>query len=103
MTKPSAANERIKREYFAYLREAHGRDETTIDGIAKSLVRFEESTKARDFERFDREQAVAVKGKLQATVNVRTGEQLSRAASLETVRDLRAFFLWLAREPGSRS
>jgi integrase len=103
MTKPSAANERIKREYFAYLREAHGRDETTIDGIAKSLVRFEESTKARDFKRFHREQAVAFKAKLQETVNVRTGEQLSKATILATVRDLRAFFLWLAREPGYRS
>lgn len=52
MTKHSAANERIKREYFAYLKEAKGRDEATIDGVAKALARFEESTKSRDFKRF---------------------------------------------------
>ncbi len=41
MTKPNAANERIKRQYFGYLAEAKGRDEATIDGVAKSLARFE--------------------------------------------------------------
>ena len=35
MTKHSAANERIKRDYLAYLKEAKGRDEATIDGAAK--------------------------------------------------------------------
>ena len=59
MTKSNPANERIKREYFAYLKEANGRDEATIDSVAKSLDRFEESTKARDFKRFHRQQAVA--------------------------------------------
>lgn len=41
MTKANAENERIKREYFGYLQEALGRDEATIDGVAKSLARFE--------------------------------------------------------------
>ena len=47
MTKTNAANERIKRDYFRYLKEALGRDEATIDGVAKSLARFEESTRAQ--------------------------------------------------------
>ena len=47
MTKPNAANERIKHEYFDYLEQAMGRDTATIDGVAKSLARFEESTGAR--------------------------------------------------------
>jgi hypothetical protein len=66
MTKPNAANERIKREYFRYLAEAKGRDEATVDGVAKSLARFEESTCRKDFKRFHREQAVAFKAKLSA-------------------------------------
>jgi len=103
MTKATAANERIKREYFRYLKEAHGRDEATIDGIAKSLARFEEATGDRDFKRFHREQAVAFKSKLAAAVNARTGERLSKATVLGTLRDLRSFFMWLAREPGFRS
>jgi hypothetical protein len=48
MTKTNAANERIKHEYFIFLRDAQGRDEATIDGIAKSLARFEQSTGGKD-------------------------------------------------------
>ena len=48
MTKPNAANERIKHDYFGYLEQAMGRDTATIDGVAKSLARFEESTGSRD-------------------------------------------------------
>lgn len=100
MTKPNAANERIKREYFAYLKEAKGRDEATVTGVARSLAQFETSTKARDFKRFHREQAVAFKTGLAQAVNVRTGERISKATMLSTLRDLRTFFFWLAREPG---
>lgn len=38
MIKINAANERTKHDYFIYLREAYGRDEATIDGVAKSLA-----------------------------------------------------------------
>jgi integrase len=103
MTKHNAANERIKREYFAYLKEAKGRDEATIDGVAKSLARFEQSTKARDFKRFHREQAVAFKAGLAQALNARTGERISKATMLSTLRDLRAFFFWLAHLPGFKS
>ncbi len=103
MAKPHPQNERIKRAYFAFLREAHGRDVATIDAMAKSLARFEDSTKRRDFKRFHREQAVAFKAKLAVAHNARTGERLSKATVLATLRDLRAFFSWLAREPGYRS
>ena len=103
MTKINAANERIKRDYFRYLREALGRDEATIDAVAKSLTRFEEGTHRKDLKRFHREQAVAFKARLAAAVNARTGKRLSKATVLATLRDLRAFFMWLAREPGFRS
>lgn len=103
MTKHSAANERIKRDYFAYLKEAKGRDEATIDGVAKALARFEDSTKARDFKRFHKAQAVAFKAALAKATNARTGEGISKATMLSTLRELRAFFFWLAREPGFKS
>lgn len=103
MTKHNATNERIKREYFHYLAEARGRDAATIDGVAKSLARFEESTKWRDFKRFHREQAVAFKAKLAAAANARNGERLSKATILATLRDLKSFFFWLAHLPGYKS
>ena len=103
MTKTSAANERIKRDYFAFLKEAKGRDEATIVGVSKSLARFEESTSARDFKRFHKAQAVAFKARLAAATNARTGDRISKATMVSTMRDLRTFFFWLAREPGVKS
>jgi hypothetical protein len=35
----NAANERIKRDYFRYLREALGRDEATIVAVARKRPR----------------------------------------------------------------
>jgi integrase len=103
MTKTNGSNERIKREYFGYLEQAMGRDTATIDAVAKSLTRFEESTRARDFKRFHRSQAVAFKAKLADAKNGRTGERISKATMLSTLRDLRAFFFWLAHLPGFKS
>lgn len=103
MTKHSAANERIKRDYFRYLAEAKGRDQATIDCVAKSLARFEEATRWRDFKRFNKEQAVAFKGRLAKANSARTGQRLSKATLLSTLRDLRAFFFWLAHLPGFKS
>lgn len=103
MTKHNGANERIKREYFDYLAQAKGRDETTIDGVAMSLARFELSTGHKDFKRFHRQQAVAFKERLSAMTNARTGDKLSKATTLSTLRDLKAFYFWLAHLPGFKS
>ena len=64
MTKHNASNERIKRAYFVYLREAKGMSETSIDQIAKALDRFEVYTHHRDFKRFHIEQAKGFKQRL---------------------------------------
>lgn len=103
MARHNAANERIKREYFRFLAQAKGRDEATIDRIAKSLARFEDSTGRKDFKRFHREQAMAFKQRLAEAINAHSGEKLSKATVHSALRDLKAFFEWLAREPGYRS
>ena len=103
MAKHNAANERIKRDYLAYLKEAKGRDEATIDRVAASLARFEDSTGRKDFKRFHREQAVAFKRRLGEASNAKTGERRSKATIQSTLRDLKAFFFWLAHLPGFKS
>lgn len=100
MTEHNPANERIKREYFGYLKQAHGRGEATIDKVAGSLARFEESTRARGFDRYQREQAIAFKSRLADQRIARTGEAISKATAMATLRDLRAFFFWLAHQLG---
>jgi hypothetical protein len=42
-------NERIKRRYFIYLKEAKRRDEASVDAAAKEIKRFEEDTRFRSF------------------------------------------------------
>ena len=103
MPKHNAANARIKREYFQYLKEANRRSEASIDAVAKALARFEETNGHKDFRKFHREQAVAFKRKLDDERAVRTGKPLSRATVNSTLSALRTFFVWLAGQPGYKS
>jgi integrase len=100
MAKHNAANTRIKREYFHYLKEARRRDDASIDQVAKALARFEEATGHKDFKRFHREQAVAFKKRLATEKVERTGKPLSHATVHSTLSALREFFVWLAGQPG---
>ncbi|MGO8719138.1 MAG: hypothetical protein ACLQMO_07955 [Acidobacteriaceae bacterium] len=61
MTKHNPENERIKRKYFAYLKEGKRHSEPTVDAAAKALSRFEEYTRYRDFKAFHYDQAIAFK------------------------------------------
>lgn len=102
MAKHNPANERIKRAYFIYLREARRRNDASVDAVAKALARFEEATAYRDFARFHREQAVAFKRKLDEMTAARSGGRLSRPTVHSTLSALRSFFIWLADQPGYR-
>ena len=97
------ANERVKRHYFGYLKAARGRDDATIDSVARAIDRFEKSTGIKDFKRFHREQVVAFRTRLADASNIRTGERLSKATTVATLRHLKAFFFWLAEQRGYKS
>jgi len=102
MTKYNAKNERIKKEYFRYLAEAKGRNPTTIDGIRKSLRRYEEYNKLKDFAPLHREQAIAFKKHLANQKAERNNEPLSKATILSTLNHIKAFFEWLAYQRGNK-
>jgi integrase len=103
MTNHNAANERIKREYLAYLAEAKGRGEQTLDGVAKAIARFETYTRHKDFKLFRIEQAKAFKRDLADQRGHRSGEPLSKATLYATLSALTRFFVWLAGQPGYKS
>jgi integrase len=103
MTKHNASNERIKRSYFIYLKEAERHSESTVDECAKALDRFEVYTGHRDFRTFHREQAIAFKEHLAKQKAQRSGRELSKATLHATLTKLKRFFQWLAREPGYKS
>ena len=64
MSKHNPVNERIKHKYFKFMREAKGQNDSTIDGIAKAIKRFEIYTKHIDFKKFHFEKAVGFKPRL---------------------------------------
>jgi site-specific recombinase XerD len=103
MTKHNASNERIKRKYFAYLKEAKRHSEQTVDAAAKALDRFEVYTQHRDFRVFRLEQAIAFKRHLAEQKGQRSGKELSKATLHATLTQLRRFFQWLAWEPSYKS
>jgi integrase len=103
MLKHNPENERIKRAYFIYLKEARRLSEHSIDAAAAALSKFEEYTKYRDFRTFHTQQAVAFKRKLAEQVNMRTRQPLSKQTLFTTLNALRTFFHWLAGQPGYRS
>lgn len=103
MMKHNAGNERIKRKYFVYLKEAKRHSEQTVDAVAKALNRFEVYGKYRDFKTFHFEQAVAFKKHLAEQKGMQSGEKLSKATLYATLTQLKRFFEWLALQPGYRS
>jgi integrase len=108
MTTHNPDNERIKRRYFAYLKEAKRHSEPTVDAVAKALARFEADTadnkgRPRDFKAFHFEQAIAFKKRLAEHKAQRSGEKLSKATLNATLAHCKRFFQWLAWQPGYRS
>ena len=98
-----ANNERIKRHYFAYLKEAKRHSEPTVDAVAKALDRLEMDTKHRDFRAFHFEQAVAFKKHLAEQKSQQCEKNLSKATLHATLGHLKRFFQWLAGQPGCKS
>ena len=103
MTKYNANNERIKRQYFAFLKEAKRQNESSVDAVAKAISRFEVYNKYRDFKAFHFEQAVGFKHHLAKQPNQKTGKPISKATMHSTLGQLKAFFQWLAMQPGYKS
>ena len=103
MTKHNANNERIKREYLTYLREAKRHSETTVDATAAAIHRFEEYTKYKDFKKFHVQQAIGFKNHLAEQRNQHTGKKLSKSTLHSTLGYLKNFFLWLAGRQGYKS
>ena len=65
-------NERIKRKYFVFLKDAKGQNQATIDGVAAALTRFETYNKRKSFKAFHYEQAIAFKNYLARQNSVST-------------------------------
>ncbi|MEQ9446047.1 MAG: tyrosine-type recombinase/integrase [Rhodospirillaceae bacterium] len=103
MSKTNAQNERIKRQYFSYLKEAMRMSEASLDGVALALDRFETYTQSKDFKTFNTQQAIGFKRHLENLTGVCSGKKLSKSTLGSTLAALKRFFHWLAGQPGFKS
>lgn len=103
MRKYCEENERIKRRYMAYLKQAKGQDERSLDKVAAALVKFEQSTKFKLFKKFHIDQAGKFKTYLEKSRHPKTGKPLSLSTIDADLRLVKGFFHWLAGQPGYKS
>ena len=103
MVQINAENERLKRQYLNHIKEADGKDEKTLDQVAASLRDFELALNLKPFKSFHRDWGRKYKTHLERSKNHRTGEPLSLTTREARLRNVRAFFKWLAGRPGFRS
>lgn len=101
--KLNETNERMKRKFAIWRREADGADHKTVEKELQAVRRFETSTGARSFKLFRVDQAVEFKRKLETAVNPKTRQPLSKSTIDGILRAVKTFFRWLADQPGYRS
>ena len=103
MKSNSTNNARIIYEFTKYLKEAKRLDDLTIDGILKSVNRFEEYTGYMDFKKFRSKHAIGFKKHLLNQKSNITGVALSKATVLTATRHLKTFFQYLVTQKGYRA
>lgn len=103
MKKHNINNERIKRKYLTFMKEAKGHSESSIDSIAKAIIRFEDYNRYKDFKAFHFNQAVGFKNTLITQKSLKTGENLSMSTINGTCYSLKVFFQWLVQQSGYKS
>ncbi len=103
MTKMNPRNERIKHEYFSYLEEAKRMSPDSVDDAAAAIAQFEETTRQKDFAAFRIEQAKRFKRHLAEARSKQTGRPLAKSTIHSRLNAVKAFFFWLAGQPGYKS
>ena len=93
-------NERIKHEYYLYLKHARRRADSTINGVRKAIDRYEDYTGKKDFSTFNKEKAMGFVRHLAAQKTAQGDKALGTPTRLSTLNNLKGFFLWLAMQEG---
>lgn len=103
MKKNSTNNTRILYDYIKFLGDAKRQDQSTIDGVMKSINRFEEYTNYLDFSKFKAKHAMGFKKYLLSQKSLVTGDKLSKATVHTATRHLKIFFQYLVTQKGYRA
>lgn len=103
MPKQRDKNLRIKRSHLLWLKDAKGLSDASVDKAAASISVYERFLNGKDFSAFHLERARAFKRFLSQQKSVRTGKNLSPTTVNGILRDVQAFFHWLADQVGYKS
>ena len=103
MAKRNTDNLRIKRKYLVWRGDANGHSEATVSKAAAAISLYHEWLAGKDFRAFHSERARAFKRYLGNLKNERTGAPLAASTINGTLRELKAFFYWLADQSGYKS
>lgn len=94
-------NEKIKRSFFRWLREAQGLCDATINNIERAILHYQDFTKNIDFGCFNSDKAVEFKKWLRKRQY--RGKPISITTYHAFLRYLRKFFSWLSFQPGYKT
>ena len=96
-------NERTKRAYLGYLEEAKGKTQASASIAAAAIADFEAANNWKDFAAFHIEHARRYRRILEERTHEKTGKPLSKSTIYSRLMALRAFFAWLAEQPGYKA
>jgi integrase/recombinase XerD len=102
MPRTNPKNDRVKREYLVYLKDARQRSAATVDQVRHAIDRLESYTGFKDFGTFNKEQALGFKRALLATKALRSGKPISIATAYHVLQALKEFLAWLHSRSGRR-
>lgn len=102
LRKSNPKNDRLKRDYLVFLKDARQRSEATVGQVRHAIDRFEAYNGFKDFGSFNKEQALAFKRHLVASKARYTRKPLSIATAHHVLRSIREFLIWLHGRPGFR-
>jgi integrase len=99
--KNNLKNERAKRRFYRWLKEAKGYAESSIRDIEKAIWLYEDFSKHDDFALFNSKKAIGFKKWLEVRRN--RGRTLSNATQYHYLRHLKGFFGYLSSQAGYKS
>lgn len=103
MAKFNAENERIKRKYFEWEKEANGKSNSTITNIQNYIYAYEEFTKFKSFKQFNKNDAIAFKKYLSQKIAKHSKKPVSKPYLMHATKSVSTFFKWLSTQSGYKS
>ncbi len=94
-------NEKIKRKYLGWMRDAVGFSETSISSIEKAIWLYEDFTRNADFAEFSQRKAIGFKKWLSERKH--NGNPISAVTIYYYLRHMKRFLTWLSGQPGYKS